>query len=348
MSAREGEDPARPRRRWRAFALSLALSLLAAELFVRRWIGAPLAEREPLCLVRAHPTRGWEMVPGSTHYTYHHRVAVNSLGLRGPELGARRPDEQRVLFLGDSLTYGQGVGDDETVPAALEAALRARDGGAWTVVNGGLRAYGTAQELALLAELGARLQPDVVLLGWYWNDVNERPIEGTYAEFAGKGEFYFDTEDRLEGWGGFAWRAKELTRRCALVMLAHDLLRPKGGLYEPHVHEQGLLRFARQSAEFREECARLGALPIVVVFPDSQRILGGEATRSYEERTAAIAREQGLFVLEPLAALLPLYAAHERLPVLPFDGHYDAEANRAMGAFLAERLLALGVPKRAE
>jgi lysophospholipase L1-like esterase len=329
------------------FLVSLGLSLLAGELFVRRWIGAPLPEREPLLLVRAHPTRGWEMVPGSTHYTYHHRVAVNALGLRGPELGERR-DEQRVLFLGDSLTYGQGVADTETVPAALEAALRAQDGGAWTVVNGGLRAYGTTQELALLEELGPRIQPEVVLLGWYWNDVRERPVADTYAEFAGKGEFYFDTEDRLEGRAWFLWRAKELVRRSALVMLAHDVFRPKGGLYLPEVHEQGLRRFVQQCATLRATCARLGALPVVVVFPDSQRLLGGEATRSYEERTAAIAREQGLAVIELLPALQPIHDAHARLPVLPFDGHYDAEANRAMGAYLAERLLALGVPKRAE
>ena len=349
MGTPDGVEPAQPRRRrWIVFVLSLVLSLTAAELFVRRWVGAPLAEREPLCLVRAHPTRGWEMVPGRVHYTYHHRVAVNALGLRGPELGARRPDEQRVLFLGDSLTYGQGVADDETVPAALEAALRARDGEHWTVVNGGLRAYGTTQELALLTDLGERIQPDVVLLGWYWNDVRERSIATSYGEFKDKGEFYFDAEDGLEGWSGFVWHARELSRRCALVMLAHDLLRPAGGLFEPEVHERGLERFEEQCASFRAECARLGARAVVVVFPDSQRLLGGEATRSYEDRTAAIAREQGLTVIELLAALQPLYAASGRVPVIPFDGHYDAQANRAMGAYLAERLLTLGVPKRAE
>jgi hypothetical protein len=33
------------------------------------------------------------------------------------------------------------------------------------------------------------------------------------------------------------------------------------------------------------------------------------------------------------------------VPVLPFDGHYDAEANRAMAEYLAERLLALGLAR---
>jgi hypothetical protein len=46
------------------------------------------------------------------------------------------------------LTYGQGVADDQALPAALERVLRARDTERpWTVVNGGARAYGTAPEL---------------------------------------------------------------------------------------------------------------------------------------------------------------------------------------------------------
>jgi hypothetical protein len=188
----------------------------------------------------------------------------------------------------------------------------------------------------------------VVVLGWYWNDVRERPIEATYAEFLPRGEFYFDTGDRLEGPSLVLWRARELVRCSALVMLAHDLLRPKGGLYPPEVHEEGLARFVLQCAELRASCAALGAYPWVVIFPDSQRLLGGTATRAYEERAAEVARAAGLEVTELLPALQPLHDARGRLPVLAFDGHYDVEANRAMGAYLAARLLARGVPKRAE
>src|SRR5262245_45976076 len=233
-----------PRRKKRVLALLLALgaSALVAELLVRASVGAPLAERLPLLTVRANPRRGWEMVPGE-HYTYQHCVHVNSLGLRGPELGARGAGEERVLFLGDSLTYGQGVADDETVPAALARALAERDGRhRWTVVNAGLRAYGTEQEVALLEELGARIQPDVVVLGWYWNDVSERPIQQTFESFQARGEFAFDTGGKLEGWARVSWQARELPRRSALVMLVHDLFSPKNQLFPPDVVEQGFER----------------------------------------------------------------------------------------------------------
>src|SRR5688572_9791142 len=208
----------RLRKRVLALCLALGASALVAELCVRLCVGAPLAERLPLMTVRANALRGWEMVPGE-HYTYHHRVRVNSLGLRGPELGAREANEERILFLGDSLTYGQGVADDETMPAALARALEERaPSHRWTVVNGGNRAYGTEQEVALLEELGARIRPDIVLLGWYWNDVSERAIQPTFEAFRPRGEFVFDTGGRLEGWERVSWHVRELPRRSALVM----------------------------------------------------------------------------------------------------------------------------------
>lgn len=334
------------RKRLLVLGLSLALSLVLGELAARSLVGAPLAERLPLMTVRANPFRGWEMVPGE-HYTYQHRVRVNSLGLRGPELGAKAVGERRVLFLGDSLTYGQGVADDETVPVELERALSARaPGGLWTVVNGGNRAYGTAQELGLLEELGARIRPDVVVLGWYWNDVAERAIGPTYEAFRERGEFAFDTGGKLAGLAALLWHAQELPRRSALVMLAHDLVSSKAKLYAPEVAEQGFQVLAGLLRRFREESERQGATPVVAIFPDAKRLAGREDTRAYDERALALARACELPVIELQAALAPLYAARGRAPILPFDGHYDAAANRALGEYLAERLLAL--PKRGE
>jgi hypothetical protein len=86
----------------------------------------------------------------------------------------------------------------------------------------------------------------------------------------------------------------------------------------------------------------------MVIFPDAQRLMGAERSRPIDERAAALARQDELPVIELLPALEPLYADRGRLPVVAFDGHYDAEANGAMGAYLAEHLLALGVPERAE
>jgi lysophospholipase L1-like esterase len=148
---------------------SVLLSLLGLELGLRVfWDGYYLkggrAYAEP------HPTRGWANVP-STSVEYGDpefaiRATHNALGFRGPEVGPRDPGRQRVLLLGDSFTYGIGVEDDETLSARLEQLAPSLE-----VLNTGVNGYGTGQELLLLQEEGERLEPDVVVLAFFWNDV---------------------------------------------------------------------------------------------------------------------------------------------------------------------------------
>lgn len=336
-------DNGRKRKRALALILSLALGFLACEWGARSRVGTPLSERLPLLKVRANPMRGWEMVPG-VHYTYHHPVQVNSLGLRGPELEPRRPSEVRVLFLGDSLVYGQGVGDEETLPVALENALRSQAPDThWTVLNAGNRAYGTGQEIGMLEELGARLQPDVVLLGWYWNDVSERAIETTYESFLPRGEFEFDVGGHLDGLVRLGWHARQVPRSSALLMLVYDRLFRRDRIYAPEIVEAGMQRLGPFLERFVQLSEGLSARPFMVLVPDAVRLRGGTETQAFDERALALARERDLVTIELLPALEPLVASTGRLPILPFDGHYDPAANQAMGAYLAERLLAMGV-----
>jgi len=334
-------DPARSRKRLLALTLALLLVGGVGEVAARLVFGAPMAEHLPLMFMRANPARGWQMVPGQHHFTYTHEVRVNALGLRGPELEPKQPGERRVLFLGDSLTYGQGVAEEDTVPSALERELAARTGARWTVVNAGHRAYDTPQELALLEELGETVQPDVVLLGWYWNDVNERPIRATHENLQQLGEIAFDTGNRVEGLDRLAWRLKQLVRSSALVMVVHDAFSAKGKPYEPDYFDKGLQRLGRYLERFRARSEGLGAVPVFVQYPDPARLAGPGLTAPYEERAAALARERGLAVVELLPGLRPLFAERGRAPTLPFDGHYDGAANRAMAAHLAQALLAL-------
>lgn len=336
-------DAPRPSLKKRLLALGIGLvaTCVVGELVARALFGAPMAEHLPLMFMRAHPTRGWAMVPGQTHYTYTHEVRVNALGLRGPEVGPKEPGERRVLFLGDSLTYGQGVAEEDTVPAVLERTLEARTGEPWTVINAGHRAYDTAQELALFAELAPGLAPDFVLLGWYWNDVNERPIQTTFENLGPKGEIAFDTGNRVEGADRLRWELRQLVRSSALVMVVHDLFSGKGKPYEPDYFERGLARLGRYLEHLKTSSESLGARAVFVQYPDKARLAGAAETEAWELRALALARERGLPAVELLPALVALQSVLGKAPILPFDGHYDGEANRAMGAHLATELLAL-------
>jgi len=78
-----------------------------------------------------------------------------------------------------------------------------------------------------------------------------------------------------------------------------------------------------------------------VLIPDAHRLGGGGETRAFDERLVGLATARGLPLIELLPPLEAFYARTHRAPVVPFDGHYDAEGNRVMAEHLAERLLAL-------
>lgn len=72
-------------------------------------------------------------------------ISINKLGFRGklPEKNDRQP---LICFIGDSVPYGAGVEDNETLPVHLERLLQ-RDGLTVSVLNGGVPSYNLRQSL---------------------------------------------------------------------------------------------------------------------------------------------------------------------------------------------------------
>jgi lysophospholipase L1-like esterase len=92
------------------------------------------------------------------------------------------PRRVRLLFLGDSLTFGEGVRDADVYPQVTAAALSglARDGHfpsgtSFEAINMGVSGYNTRQSLYALEHWGAQFSPDVVILGYSLNDT-EGPL----------------------------------------------------------------------------------------------------------------------------------------------------------------------------
>jgi GDSL-like Lipase/Acylhydrolase family len=101
-------------------------------------------------------------------------VQINSLGFRDPrEYDLRKkPTTFRILVLGDSVTFGHGSVFEHTYPHLLETMLKKwRPEIDWQVWNAGVPGYNTTQELAYLLERGAEFQPDLVVVGFYINDI---------------------------------------------------------------------------------------------------------------------------------------------------------------------------------
>lgn len=115
-------------------------------------------------------------------------VRISSQGLRGREYMPKDENTYRVVMLGDSLTFGWGLPESESIPRQLEARLRAEfSGTAIEVVNGGVSGYAPWQAHGLFAAEAEWLDPDMVILQTFTgNDLADTltQLEGELAALA--------------------------------------------------------------------------------------------------------------------------------------------------------------------
>jgi hypothetical protein len=113
------------------------------------------------------PITGWRNIPGWRATTFGRLLTINSRGLRDREYDLKRTDgTPRILVLGDSYTWGYGVGDKEIFTEILEDRM-ARDGRACEVLNTAVSGWGTDQEYLFLLNEGFEYSPDVVILAFF-------------------------------------------------------------------------------------------------------------------------------------------------------------------------------------
>lgn len=106
-------------------------------------------------------------------------VHINSLGFRDTRQYSldKNPGTFRILVLGDSVTFGHGALEETTYPYLLEQRLRQwRPDVDWQVWNLGVPGYNTRQELAYLKRVGPRYKPDLVIVGFYLNDLVDNDV----------------------------------------------------------------------------------------------------------------------------------------------------------------------------
>lgn len=127
--------------------------------------------------------RGRKTPPEGPSYDF----SNNSHGFRGSrEYRDPKQADFRVLFLGDSFTYGVGLNDDQTFTYLVEKILGARNLSVETI-NAGNPGKGTDYELRLLQTLGPELKPDLVVVCFFWNDFYDN-ADGEYFRLGERGE----------------------------------------------------------------------------------------------------------------------------------------------------------------
>lgn len=266
-----------------------ALVLAAAEAVARVLVPAP--PRTAIDVPYESDERaGWRVASNVRRDGF----TTGSLGTRGAEVDPAK--RERILVLGDSITLGAEVRDDETFCARLEAAL----GPGVQVVNAGCPGYGLHEHAAAMERLAPAVKPTRVVLALFLgNDVGDSSSERRY-EVVGGMLAPAPPGGRRGSWTRFAMWVRARTRSLgltrALARLAGPGERAKHevqaqsrdagllGMGQPSVRAlfelddaaaaarspefaEGWRRIPERLAEIRGACARLGATFDVVVLP---------------------------------------------------------------------------------
>lgn len=268
-------------------------------------------------------------------------VQRNPDGFRDRPFGRdRRPGSYRVLAVGDSFTFGDGIERvDETWPRVAERRLRA-EGIDAEVLNLGKPGANTAFERAILQRWLPELHPDAVVLAFVPNDpeppgANRDIVRGRIFVHLLPWEHLDDRLTRASY--AYAWlRAKEnvlLEKTGRKETYAEYVL----GLYRPGPTWDAFEEEARGLvADVRAARVRL----IVALFPlfhDLERDPWGKAL----ERAGDVFRSAGAEVVD----LRSVYAGRptDTLWIAPTDAHPNALGHRLAGEAIAARL-ATGPP----
>ena len=198
-----------------------------------------------------HGRRAWALPPNTEMVETNVAVRVNSLALRGPELGAKQANELRILTLGDSSVFGFGVPEAEVFSSVAAAQLSIAWGRPVTPIIGATPGYTSVQALHTLQDVGRTIQPDFVVIATLWSDL-------------------FQSETPLERAGGQSHPLA--TYRLTTRLLAPWLPAPTVGWVEGEVGQTGQARvgldqYTRTLDELVRLAQDLGARPVVLVLP---------------------------------------------------------------------------------
>jgi len=153
---------------------SIVFVLMLGEVAARICLPAPLPWLSPQLRYRPDPALIFTLIPGQHSFSANIPVAINERGLRGPLVShGSEEGAPRLLMLGDSIVFGYGVTDEETVSSRVQAALLSKNPKT-QIVNAGVPSYNTEQEVEFLRTEGLQYHPSWVIVGFCWNDLSDK------------------------------------------------------------------------------------------------------------------------------------------------------------------------------
>jgi hypothetical protein len=261
---------------------------------------------------------------------------LNNHGFRGRDVSKKKPEGVfRIMVVGDSFTFGEGVRLEDTFVARLEGILRDGPMPAVEVLNFGIGSWGARSEYFYLVKEGLQFEPDLVLLVFTPND----------AEYAGGLDLWTDFREAYEAPGALkhsyfaSWVYARVNRTLVGRRYIEELVASALGEHEKWRRTLGLVSRLEQVTRFA------GSDYAIAIFPFMFELDEDYPLAAIHELVAETARAAGT----PCLDLLPAFFGHAYtdLWVHPSDQHPNevahAIAASAIARFLvAEKLLGPG------
>ena len=136
--------------------------------FALRITGIQKAGHNPPLIYQksTNPDLSYELKPNLNAKAFRSRITTNSMGLRMGEIDPAKPT---IAILGDSITFGYGLQDNQTIPYHI-----GQNFSDYNVINGGTPGYNVRQEAALYEEKVAQFDPKALVLIFYFNDLGAK------------------------------------------------------------------------------------------------------------------------------------------------------------------------------
>ena len=279
------------------------------------------------------------------HSTREYRIEIrtNSLGMRADrEYAWDKPaGVQRIVGLGDSFTIGYEVEVEDCYLSRLEKGLHDA-GRPVEVLNLGVSGFGTAEELILLQQRGLKFHPDVVIVGYFDNDIGDNTRSRLYALEGGalvrKADSYLPAvglQDFLFSFRAYRYLAENSHLMCFVREGASEIvqkrMRKKSAEVQAMTHDDE----AKVTAALLDEVCRVteeaGAKFYVLVIPSPDN------TSNFPQQFLKRVGPANIVDMRPIQAeprkTTPLYWEKS-------DGHWNPAGHKLAAEALTQRISA--------
>lgn len=279
-----------------------------------------------------HPLLGWSPRKNARNVPNGDAVAnFNADGIRGTKTYKKEkpPETIRVAVIGDSFSFGEGVGDEETYAAQLEKNIPKSE-----VINFGVHGYGIDQMSLRLTVDGFRYNPDIVIYAFIDDDLGRVDldfrdyIKPKYRLSDGK---LILTNTPIPSPEEFMKRSRFRPAIIDALPLLRDRIVFRDNQY---TYAEPLIRaiWKQTVTEIREH----DALPIFLFLPTGKEMITEDHTPYAEQLMDSFCRDEHITCFSARPYLIQAYKEGARYDL---NTHYEPATHAIIGTGLTRDLM---------